>query len=268
MKDYATSPLSSTPIAAGAQPFILSGGPIGILVIHGYGGSAGDYRIFAEGLNQRGYTVMVMRVAGHGQGLTTLRSSHIYDWRKSVADAMAELRAITQSIVVLGASFGGALALDAVANVPGNILGYVSVNTPTSYRGGGGTQKILLRVLRIFTPYYPKFGLSRKDKEKYKQLGSTTAWPIDGILETYSFFSRYLFPVIGRVHVPALLLANEHDPIVGGESLQKLYSSLGSMVKTKMFIPGKTHRPFRDPEATAFLVDQVDHFIQRIVQSA
>ncbi len=266
MKDYPTHTQASTPIAPGAQPFILAGGQTGILVIHGYGGTAADYRLFASNLQKFGYTVMVMRVAGHGQGLEALRKTHAADWRQSVIEAATELQSRCSSIVIVGSSFGGILGLDYAVHRPRQTLGVVTVNAPTSYRGWGALQPLVLRFLRLFMTDYPKFGLSTNDRERYRQLGSTTAWPIDGIIETGGFFSRYVAPTLPQIDVPALFMANEHDPLVSGQSLDRLYASLASQRKVKMTIPGRTHRPFRDTEATKFISQQVDAFITSIAK--
>ena len=198
----------SIPIAPKAQPFLLPGGAIGLLVIHGFGGTIGDYRQFADRLHQRGYTVAGVRLAGHGQGHEALRRTTSQDWQQSVEAAASLLREHCRQIVVLGASFGGALAFDYAARHTDNVVGLVSVNTPVSYRGGGWFQPLILRVLRVFTPYWPKMGLSRAERQHYAQRGSTTAWPIDGILETYRFLSTRVLPALPGITLPVLLLAS------------------------------------------------------------
>lgn len=250
----------STPIAPGAQPFILPGGPIGVLIVHGYGGSIGDYRLFAEQLQARGYTVSGLRLAGHGQGLAELRQTHLADWQRSVAEAVQKLRQICRRVVVMGASFGGTLALD-LAEQGSGVDGLVIINPAIVYRGAWW-QKIILSVWKVFSPYYPKFGLNRADKAKYRRLGSTTGWPIDGLWETQKFITNQVVPRLASVTIPVLVMANAHDPVVSEAGIQLISKKLTQAPLRQVTIPGQTHRPFRDPIATGFMVDQVAGFLQ------
>lgn len=255
-------------IAPGAQPFFLSGGSTGILIIHGYGGSIGDYRSFADRLRADGYTVSGVRLAGHGRGLDELRRSSTKDWRQSVDQAMADLFPRTKNIIIVGASFGGILALDYVQRHPGRVAGIVTVNAPVIYRGGGRFQKFILRLLRLFIRDIPKRGLSPADRHWYAQLGSTLAWPINGILDTYQVIDHDVLPSLSSITAPVLLMANSDDPIVSKRSVDVLWRKLGSQHKQRLLIPGQTHRPFRDESAVMFMVDQVNRFIQGIAKNS
>lgn len=254
-------PNQSTPIAPGAQPFFLPGNQTGVVIVHGYGGSIGDYRAFAEGLHKFGYSVSGLRLAGHGQRLEDLRHSHLVDWRDSIDRAVADLRSHCQQVVLIGASFGGTLVLDYLQRQPGTVAGVILVNPAITYRHGT-FQRILLKFLRVFTPYYPKLGLTSKDKAKYHQLGSSTAWPIDGLFETYALIHDQIIPQLNLVTNAVLLLGNSQDPIVSFQSIQFLHQHLNhSKIVT---IPGRTHRPFRDPATTAFLVQAAQTFIESL----
>ncbi len=258
----------SIPIAPGAQPFLLLGGPVGILIIHGYGGSIGDYRSFGDHLHRLGYTVSGVRVAGHGQGMTALRQTTPVDWRSSVDRTVADLRARVQKIFIVGASFGGILALEYIHRHPGVVTGVIAINPPTSYRGGGRFQKVLLRTLRLFIRDIPKTGLSPEVRKNYATLGSTLAWPITGILDTYDVIQRGVLPALPAITIPTLLMASGHDPIVSGQSLKIIWNSLGSSQKYQLTIPGSTHRPFRDPQSVRVMADQTHQFIQRVVKQS
>lgn len=247
-------------IAPGARSFLLSGNDVGLVIIHGYGGSIGDYRQFAELLHGRGYTVVGLRLPGHGQGLTELAAASIDECRSAVADAIHEMRPRCTKVIIVGASFGGILALDAAAGQ--SVDGIVTVNAPVVYRGGGVLQGLALRLLRLITPYYPKLGLTIADKERYAQLGSSTAWPINGILSTYAFIRRRVLPALPRLTAPVLLMSSAHDPVVSASSAKRLYEAIGSIDKSLVTIPGRTHRPFRDSELTKFMADTVADFIR------
>lgn len=259
-------PQTSTPIAPGAQPFFLPAGPVGVFIIHGYGGSIGDYRNFAERLHAQGYSVSGIRLTGHGQDLHALAHSRPDDWRKSVDDGMVELQRRCSRIVIVGSSFGGTLALDYAERKPNAAAAIVAVNPVVKYKNAL-LQKIFLSVLQLFTPYYPKFGLSREQRKQYAQLGSSVAWPIRGLFATEALVRNEVWPRLGDIRIPVLLMANDRDPIVHSASTTMLQSQLRSTSVQRIHIPGKTHRPFRDVETTNFMADQVDRFIRHLASS-
>ncbi len=252
---------SITTIAPGARPFLLPGGSIGVLVIHGYGGSIGDYRPFAELLNAGGYTVMGLRLAGHGQSLEALRETGWRDWQNSVRLAAKRLHQSCQKIIVVGSSFGGALALNYARNFPDKTIGVVVVNPAVKYRSGGKFQTFALRLLRLFTTDYRKPGLSAAEIARLRDLGSMTHWPIDGVFETYRYINTMVLPQLPKMTVPLLVMAMPDDPVVHPDSARIIHDQVGATKKKLVWLPGKTHRPFRDPELVKIMVDEITSFI-------
>ena len=55
-----------TNVLEGAEPFSAAGGPVGVLVVHGFTGSPGSMRALAEGVAAAGHTVELPLLPGHG----------------------------------------------------------------------------------------------------------------------------------------------------------------------------------------------------------
>ncbi len=254
----------STIVAPGAQEFFLSGGPVGVLVIHGYGGSIGDYRKFGEALRQRGYTVLGMRLTGHGQSLAALRATTSVDWQASVMAAARRLRETCRDIIVIGSSFGGALALNYARQAPDHLRAVVVVNPAVRYRAGGKVQTLALKLLRLFTKDYRKPGISTAETARYRQLGSMTHWPIDGIFETYRYIQRMVLPHLGKILTPTLVMAIDDDPIVHSDSARIIHDLIGAAKKKLVWLPGKTHRPFRDDHLVDVMVQEIETFLDSL----
>ena len=53
-------------IMEGAEPFFLPGGSTGVLLIHGFTGLPAELVMMGRYLQQRGCTVLGVRLAGHG----------------------------------------------------------------------------------------------------------------------------------------------------------------------------------------------------------
>lgn len=259
---------SSIDVIPAATTFTLLGGPIGILIIHGYGGTIADYREIAARFHQAGYTVMGIRLPGHGQTREALRAATVQDFQSAVDAGVAELHRTCPDIFLLGSSFGGSLALAQAAKHLGAVRGVIAVNTPLSYRRGGRWQTTALRLLRLVTPYYAKPGLTAAEYEQYRELGSMTHWPINGILATRRFLGRTLRPLLPHLQVPVLMLHNVDDPYVHPDDTKTIKRLIGSNDVAIVTIPGTTHRPFRDPASISFMFTAILAFIKRIAGNA
>jgi len=115
------------------------------------------------------------------------------------------------------------------------------------------------------TPDYPKKGLSTEEKEYAKNIGSSVAWPINGILATAQFAQRMVVPELPSIHVPALILHSQDDPVVGTKNSERIAALLGSSIKDRLTIPVATHRPFRNEQANAFMAKNIHSFITTVL---
>jgi carboxylesterase len=91
--------------------FTLSGGKIGILVIHGFTGSPVTIKPWANYLNQIGYTVSAPCLPGHGSTWQEMNQTTWQDWYEAVEQSFIELKSKCDRVFVAGFSMGGALAL-------------------------------------------------------------------------------------------------------------------------------------------------------------
>ena len=98
-------------IIEGAEPFLLRGGNIGVLLIHGFTGSPAELLPLGEFLNRADFTVLAVRLAGHGTNEKNLSRTTCEDWFNSVLDGYAILKSFCDKIFVVGHSMGSLLAL-------------------------------------------------------------------------------------------------------------------------------------------------------------
>ena len=91
--------------------FTLSGGKIGILVIHGFTGSPVTIKPWASYLNQIGYTVSAPCLPGHGTTWQAMNETTWQDCYESVEQSFVELKSNCERVFVAGFSMGGSLAL-------------------------------------------------------------------------------------------------------------------------------------------------------------
>jgi len=89
----------------------IAGGPQGLLLIHGLGGTPVEMRYVAHGLARAGYTVHVPQLAGHCGTPEELWATTWQHWYESVEEEHHRLRETCSTVVVGGLSMGAILAL-------------------------------------------------------------------------------------------------------------------------------------------------------------
>ena len=98
-------------VIEGAETFLLRGNSKGVLLIHGFTGSPAELLLLGNFLNRAGYTVLGVRLAGHGTNELDLMRTTNEDWLNSVLDAYSILSGLCDKIFVIGHSMGALLSL-------------------------------------------------------------------------------------------------------------------------------------------------------------
>jgi len=101
----------------------IPGGRVGVLLIHGLGGTPTEMRFVANGLARSGYTVHCLQMAGHGGSEEDLKDSTWKDWFKSVEEALFEVRQTCDVVFAGGLSTGAVLSLLLAARHPFEVNG-------------------------------------------------------------------------------------------------------------------------------------------------
>src|SRR2546421_7378082 len=100
-----------SPVLPGAEPFEHAGGPVGVLLCHGFTGSPQTLRGWADYLAGQGLTVSLPRLPGHGTTWQDMARTGSGDWLAEVDAAFGKLAAQCEQVFVFGLSMGGCLAL-------------------------------------------------------------------------------------------------------------------------------------------------------------
>ncbi|CAG7632072.1 alpha/beta hydrolase [Actinacidiphila bryophytorum] len=116
------------PLMPGAEPYRHDGGEIGVLLCHGFTGSPQSMRPWGEYLAERGLTVSLPLLPGHGTRWQDMQVTGWQDWYAEVDRALRELTDSCSQVFVCGLSMGGTLALRLAARHGAQISGLVLVN--------------------------------------------------------------------------------------------------------------------------------------------
>ncbi|WP_297199284.1 alpha/beta fold hydrolase [uncultured Pluralibacter sp.] len=95
-----------------------AGNRTGVLLIHGLTGTPSEMRDVARGLNNVGYTVHCVQLAGHCGDVDDLIATGWRDWYQSVIDAAERLRREVDHLFIGGLSMGAVLSLKYASDYP------------------------------------------------------------------------------------------------------------------------------------------------------
>ena len=130
----------------GAEPFHADGGPIGVVLSHGLSGSPASMRPWGEYLAERGYTVDVPRLPGHGTTVAECNRTRWDDWYATVERSYLQMRERCEIVFVGGLSMGGALAIH-LAQQHDDVAGVMLVNPALG--SNDLRAKLLLPVMKV-----------------------------------------------------------------------------------------------------------------------
>jgi carboxylesterase len=111
---------------AGAEAFNADGGPVGVLVQHGFTGTPASIRPWAEHLAAAGFTVRAPLLPGHGTTWQDCNRTGWRDWYGAVEAAYDDLASRCETVFACGLSMGGTLVTRLAQQRP--VAGLVLVN--------------------------------------------------------------------------------------------------------------------------------------------
>jgi len=100
---------------------------IGVVVLHGLGGTPHSVLPITAAVHQAGYMTVAPLLPGHGTSPEDLISRTWDEWLAAVTDVADELSARSGGIVLVGQSLGATLALAATARRP-DVRGVAAIN--------------------------------------------------------------------------------------------------------------------------------------------
>ena len=221
-------------LMAGAEPFMLPGGKTGVLLLHGFTGTPAEMRLLGEHLHGAGYTVLGVRLCGHGTTVEELAKTGWRQWYACVEDGYHLLRSICEKVHVVGLSLGGLLALrlascQAVDKV-------VALSAPI-HLYDQRTKR--LGLYRLFRSYAPKkrrryVGIDDRYLVHYDH---TPLSSLSSLLDLIGQAETFL----PRISAPALLVQSRREHTVRPESAQFIYERLGSAAKEIFWLEKSGH---------------------------
>ena len=199
---------TSVSVAPGAEPFSADGGRVGVLLSHGFTGSPVSMTPWGRDLAERGYTVRVPRLPGHGTTWQEMNTTRWTDWYGELDAALTELRERCDVVAVGGLSMGGCLALRLAEQRPDDVDAVVVVNPAIASRE---KRLALVPVLKHVLPSMAAIGGDIK-----KPGVSESAYTRTPLKALHSMMQMWtdVQANLGRISAPVLFFRSEDDHVV------------------------------------------------------
>ena len=214
----------------------------GVVLVHGFLASPAQVRGFGERLVRQGYTVIGVRLKGHGTSPWDLRERSWEDWFASVNRGYDTMTALARQVFVVGFSTGGALALRLAADRPERLAGVASISVPLKFQNKNmvfvplmHNANKLVRWMSAYEGIMP-FHLNESEQPEinYRHI------PIRGLYELRRMMED-LQGHLKNVSCPVLLLQGSGDPVVAPDSAELLYDGLETTDKSIRIINAGRH---------------------------
>ncbi len=233
------------PVMPGAEPYSHDGGPVGVLLCHGFTGSPQSLRPWAEYLADAGLSVSLPRLPGHGTTWQEMARTRWEDWYAEVDRGFEGLATRASEVFVMGLSLGACLALR-LAEVHGDqVSGLVLVNPSIV---ADSRLFVLTPVMKHVVPSLKGIASDIK-KEGSRELayGRVPVKAAASLPRLWSLTRGGL----GNVTQPVLVYKSPEDHVVGPASLAALRSALPENQLTVRTCDNSYHVATLDNDAPA-----------------
>jgi carboxylesterase len=214
-------------VLPGAEPFEHAGGPVGVLLCHGFTGSPQSLRGWADYLAGQGLTVSLPRLPGHGTTWQDMARTGSGDWLAEVDAAFGKLAGQCEQVFVFGLSMGGCLALRLAETRGGAVRGLVLVNPSlapdTRLFLLAPVLKYVVRTLPGVASDIAKPGVREVGYDRVPVRAAAT------LPKLWSETTRHL----GEVTQPVLVFRSTTDHVVGPASMRVLLAGIGQNQATQ-----------------------------------
>jgi carboxylesterase len=222
-----------TAVLPGAEAYRSDAGPLGVLLLHGFGGSPASLRAVAEWFEGRGASVRLPRLPGHGTSFDDLAATRWPQWAAEADAALSELTARCERVGVLGHSMGASLALHLAATRGDDVSALALANPYLRDR------RLLLVpigrwVLRSTTAHGTDSKNGATDPGRYDRR------PVSAIV-TLRDFLRVVDSELPRVRAPIAIFTSTVDHEIPRGSAERILARVSSERTERVTCPNSFH---------------------------
>ena len=222
--------------------FFWEGGPVGVLLLHGFTATTAEVRPLGHVLHQKGYTVSGPLLPGHG---TSPQDCNRHGWRQWLRAAEGSYRQLTahcEQVFVGGESMGGLLALHLASEHP-QAAGVLTYAPALQLRSRWFP--LLAPLLSLVVPVRLKRPHARYPSDDTWQ--GYDAYPLRGVVHLLAL-QRVVWRRLPAVRRPILIVQGRLDGTVAPQVPAKIAGRVCSTIKEIYWMQNSTHCVALDAE--------------------
>jgi carboxylesterase len=223
----------TAPVVSGAEAYAADAGPLGVLLLHGFGGSPGSLRGVAEWFEERDVSVRVPRLPGHGTSVEDLATVAWAAWAEEACRGLSALTARCDAVALLGHSMGASLALHLAATRPGDVAALALANPYLRDR-----RLLLVPIARWFVR---STSAARTDSSNgARDPGRYDRRPVSAIV-TLRDLLRVVDRELPRVRAPIAMFTSRIDHEIPAGSAERILARVASTQTRRVECPNSFH---------------------------
>jgi carboxylesterase len=241
---------------ADRDPFSVDGGPVGVVVSHGFTGEPASMRPWAKALAAAGYSVRLPLLPGHGGSWQDTNRTRWPQWYAAIEEAYLELRERCDTVFAVGLSMGGTLVTRLAEQQP-DVAGLVLVNP--AY----GTERLDAKL----APYIawavrsrPSIGGDIKRADMAEPAADRT--PVVAFASLQKLW-KVTVADLAEVRAPVLLYRSRVDHVVDGLSHRLLKKGAVNTTVREVILEDSYHVATLDNDAPTIFAGSVE-FIESL----
>ncbi len=230
------------------EPFYFPGGPVGCVLVHGFTGTPLEMRTLGEYLNQKGFTVLGVRLAGHATTMEDMIRTRYEDWLASAEDGYHLLRSHCTKVFMIGLSLGGAISLTLAARLP--LDGVVSMSTPYQLPIRWARRNPWL--VHVFSPFIKSMAKGEDNWFNPELSQSHISYERNPIRPGYELdrLLKQMQTELPLIKIPVMVIHSRDDNYILEENAELVFNAIGSDQKELVWTDNCNHVVTRDGDTS------------------
>lgn len=238
-----------------------------ILILHGFAANIEQTDILFNYFTRKGYTVARPILPGHSGKLDDLKLYGPEDWLEEARVWLGKLSEESESVYLMGTSFGSNLALRLAADGEKGAKAVIALEMPLFFN-----LKIWL-LLNLVQPIMQLLGVDYFDKESrlyrknnVKREGAFGFIPVRAAGEVRRFIRRHTFADLSAIRLPLFLLqAEQSDLLDNKKTIGYVCDHIKDEHRSVHCVPIDNHDlNLLDEEGKMIMLEKINNFINKI----
>jgi len=237
------------------------GGPLGVLLIHGYTGSVAETRPMGEYFAARGWAVRCPLLSGHGTVPRDLTRIRWRTWASEVQAALQDLQSRCDTVFVGGLSLGALLTLWLGSQEP-EIAGLIPMAPAVQLQNRIAPLTLGLRHVLRYSPFGAVGDTDLGDPEARDRIWCYDELPLWGAAEVY-LLQRQVRKTLSRIRQPILIYQGRRDAQLAPQAARIVYDGVASTDKTLVWLEHSGHNLLANGERKAVWAESYEWMMER-----